>query len=301
LSIAGHLLSSATHATLSPPALNDAFAIGSIVRGRSFRSAAARLKTLAGWLIFQSGLYRRFLRDRAVIVVFHRINDAYPDNPITCGEAQFESFVRFFARFFDVVPLTELLHRLENGASLGSTLTITFDDGYRGNATIAAPILERHGLRACFFVTTGFIGTDKIPWWDREAGVPTQWMTWEMVRGLRAAGHEIGSHTSTHANLGALAPQDARREIAEGKARLEAELSESSGLFAYPYGGRAHLAEESKSLPSELGLRCSVSAYGGTVTEGDDPFSLKRTSITKWFTSPYMFGFELVTARLEQL
>lgn len=265
------------------------------------RFVAAGVKTFVGWSIVRSGLHRRLLRGRAAIVVFHRVNDAYPNDSITSSRAEFESFVRFFARFFDVISLSTLLDRLESGSDIGSAVTITFDDGYWGNATIAAPILERYGLRACFFVTTDFIGTNHMPWWDRENGITTQWMTWDHLRALRAAGHEVGSHTATHANLGVVVGAEARREIGEGKARLESELSESSGLFAYPYGGREHLANENKSIPKELGLRCNLSAYGGTVSLGDDPFTLKRTSITRWFTSPYLFAFELVTKRLERV
>jgi peptidoglycan/xylan/chitin deacetylase (PgdA/CDA1 family) len=279
---------------------NDTLATQSKVLDRLFRSSVNRIKSLAGWIIFRSRLHKRLLRGRAVTVVFHRVNDAYPDNPITCSRAQFETFVRFFAEFFEVISLTEQLDRLANGAELGSTLTITFDDGYEGNATMAAPILEQYGLRACFFVSTAFIGTKYIPWWDREQEIPTRWMTCDQVRGLRAAGHEVGSHTATHVNLGEVVGEEARQDIAEGKARLEEELSESSGLFAYPYGGRKHLTPENKLLPRELGLRCNVAAYGGTVSRGDDPFALKRTSITKWFASPYQFGFELVAGRLEQ-
>lgn len=267
---------------------------------RLLRPATVRAKTFAGRMIFRSGIYRRLLRGRAVIVAFHRIDDSYGEDPITCSSHEFEQFVRFFARFFDVIPLTEMLERVANGAEIGSTLTITVDDGYRCSATVAAPILERHGLRACFFVTTGFIGTDWVAWWDRGRGIRTNWMTWDQVRGLRAAGHEIGSHTATHVDLGVVVGEDARSEIAGGSTRLDAELSESSGLFAYPFGGRGQLADENKPLPKELGLRCNVSAYGGTVRSGDDPFALKRTPINHWFVSPYQFGFELVAGYLER-
>jgi peptidoglycan/xylan/chitin deacetylase (PgdA/CDA1 family) len=258
-----------------------------------------RAKAVAGWIMFRSGLYRRLRRDEAIIVLFHRVSDKYPNDTLTYTSREFEAFVRFFGRFFDVIPLTELLGHLENGGELRGRLAITFDDGYRGNATIAAPILERYGQRACFLVTTEFIGTDYVPWWDAEKRIQTQWMTWDQVRSLRAAGHDIGSHTQTHLDLGIIAKEDARREIGGGISRLDAELGEHSGLFAYPFGGRKNMSEANQSIVNQLGLRCCLSAHGGSVRPGDDPLRLNRIAISDWFLSPYQFGFELVVGSLK--
>ena len=257
-----------------------------------------RAKAVAGWIIFGTGLYRRLRRNEAVIVLLHRVTDAYPSDPLTYSTRNFEDLVRFFGRFFEVIPLSVLLGRLETGADLSGRLAITFDDGYQSNATIAAPILERHGQRACFFVTTQFIGTDHVPWWDAEKRIQVPLMTWDQVRSLRNTGHDIGSHTETHPDLGVLAKDDARREIGGGSTRLDSELGQHSGLFAYPFGGRKNMSEENQSVLKELGLRCSLSAYGGTVRPGDDPLRLKRIAISSWFVSPYQFGFELVTGNL---
>jgi hypothetical protein len=257
-----------------------------------------RAKAVAGWIIFRTGLYRRLRRKEAVIVLFHRVNDAYPSDPLTSSTGNFEACVRFFGRFFEVIPLSVLLERLDTGADLTGGLAITFDDGYQGNATIAAPILERHGQRACFFVTTQFIGTDHVPWWDAEKTPQVAWMTWDQVRSLRKKGHDIGSHTETHPDLGVIPKAAARREIGGGSSRLDSELGEHSGLFAYPFGGKKNMSEQNQSMLKELGLRCSLSAYGGTVRPGDDPLRLKRITISDWFISPYQFGFELVTGSL---
>ncbi len=261
--------------------------------------AARRIKAIAGWMIFGSGFFNRLRRDEAVIVLFHRVNDAYPADPLTVTNRKFEEFVRFFGRYFDVIPLTELLRRLEKGEDLKRTLAITFDDGYRGNATMAAPILERHGQRACFFVTTNWMGTTHVAWWDAEKGIQTQWMTWDQVRALHAAGHDIGSHTQTHPDLGVVSPEVARSEVAGGSARLDAELGKPSGLFAYPYGGKKNMSEANHRVIEQLGLRCCLSAYGGTVLAGDDPLRLKRMTITTWFVSPYQFGFEYLFGSLD--
>jgi peptidoglycan/xylan/chitin deacetylase (PgdA/CDA1 family) len=148
-------------------------------------------------------------------------------------------------------------------------------------------------------VTTGFIGTDRVPDWDRRMNIDTRWMSWDQVRALRRAGHEIGSHTANHVDLGITHGSLARDEIKSGKDRVEAELSEPSKLFAYPFGGKNQMTEQNLSLVRQLGLRCCVSAYGGTVHADDDPLRLRRTTISKWFISPYQFGFELVSGRLE--
>jgi peptidoglycan/xylan/chitin deacetylase (PgdA/CDA1 family) len=260
--------------------------------------AARRIKAVAGWILFRSGLFRRFRRNEAVIVLFHRVNDSYPVDPLTVTTRTFEAFALFFGQFFDVVPLTELLRRLEAGENLRNSLAVTFDDGYRGNATIAAPILERHGQRACFFVTTDWLGTDHVAWWDAEKNIKTVWMNWDQVRALHAAGHDIGSHTKTHPDLGVVSPEVARLEISGGAARLDSELGAPSRLFAYPYGGKKNMSDANQAVVNELGLRCCLSAYGGTVVRGDDPLRLKRITITNWFLSPYQFGFEFALGRL---
>jgi peptidoglycan/xylan/chitin deacetylase (PgdA/CDA1 family) len=124
-------------------------------------------------------------------------------------------------------------------------------------------------------------------------------MTWDQVRALRAAGHDVGSHTQTHPDLGTIGKEEARLEVSGGSSQLDAELGEHSGLFAYPYGGRKNMSDENQSVVNQLGLRCSLSAYGGTVRAGDDPLRLKRITISNWFVSPYQFGFELVAGSLK--
>ena len=47
------------------------------------------------------------------------------------------------------------------------SICITFDDGFRDNYQYAAPILERYGLRATFYVTAGCIDGFCPPWFCR--------------------------------------------------------------------------------------------------------------------------------------
>lgn len=43
---------------------------------------------------------------------------------------------------------------------------ITFDDGYRNNATVAAPLLTRKGFPALFFISTGYVDGREVLWPD---------------------------------------------------------------------------------------------------------------------------------------
>ena len=123
----------------------------------------SRIKTLAGQLAGGLGFYTRTFRSKMTIVTFHRVTDAIPEDGLTSGAAKFAEFCDFFGRYFRVLSLSEQVAASKAGRDLGGSLSITFDDGYLNNFEVAAPILRRAGLPATFFVTTGFIGSNKIP------------------------------------------------------------------------------------------------------------------------------------------
>jgi peptidoglycan/xylan/chitin deacetylase (PgdA/CDA1 family) len=254
-----------------------------------------RLKEQMGRLLFATPAGRRMLADRAYIMAFHRVDDSAPPNPITCTSGELAEYCDFFKRHFDVVSLHELLNRLERGEPVSHLLALTFDDGYWDNSEVAAPILAARGLPATFFISSDFIATDRIPWWDVEWGVRTRWMNWDQVRSLRARGFDIGAHTCNHVDLSEVHGDEARREIAGSKERLERELNEPVTLFSYPYGRAHQISEQNRALVRSLGFRCCPSSYGGCVRAGDDPFRLRRQPISPWFISPWQFGWEMAT------
>lgn len=240
-----------------------------------------------------SGLHHLFLRDTAVVVAFHRVNRILADDGLTCDVELFEQFCRLFANYFDVISLGSLVERLEIGAPLDRELAITFDDGYQDNYQYAAPLLKALGLPATFFVVTQFVGTEVVPWWDRDLNVAQAWMSWDQVRWLHKEGFEIGSHTRTHANLWEVVGDKAWEEIVGSRMELEEEISARVDLFAYPYGGEEGMREENRKIVKAAGLRCCCSCYGGINMNRTDPFHLRRIPISSWYESPYQFACDV--------
>lgn len=257
------------------------------------RIPTRRARAILGGLLYRSRLHRTLWRDRAVIVIFHRVDDRHVGDPITCSFEQFRAYCDFFQRYFIVVSLGELLQRLSAGEDISRHLVITFDDGYRDNARCALE-LKRRGLPACFFVTTEFIGSSRNAWWDSLRSIHSEWMSWDDVRRLHALGFELGPHTATHADLGAVSGEQAIAEIIGAKERLERELGAPTHHFGFPFGRPEHLSEGNRQLVRRAGFFSCASACGGTVRPGCDAFALKRIGVSDAYDSPYQLGFEML-------
>lgn len=256
-----------------------------------------KIKTLLGYVIYGFGLHKVLLRGRSLVVAFHRVSDEIGPSEINCRSSEFARYCDFLARHFTVLPLSEVINRIESGQSVSGTAAITFDDGYHDNAHVAAPILSGKGLHATFFIATGFIGSTTQTFWDEAEGVRSEWMCWEDVRNLRVHNFDIGCHTENHVDLGRVDRELARAEIENSKARLEAELQESVLFFAYPFGGMDNIRHETLEVVKSAGFGNCFSCHGGLVANDSDLYALPREPITRWHESPYHFGFELLIRR----
>jgi len=72
-----------------------------------------KVKGLLGQTLFASRLSAVLLRDAAVIVAFHRVQEtAAPDDALTIDVEMFEQFCRYFSRHFKVVSLSRIVQKL---------------------------------------------------------------------------------------------------------------------------------------------------------------------------------------------
>jgi peptidoglycan/xylan/chitin deacetylase (PgdA/CDA1 family)/CelD/BcsL family acetyltransferase involved in cellulose biosynthesis len=102
------------------------------------------------------------------ILYYHRVNDDGDRFFPAISTELFEQQMRFVARHYQVVSLAELQNRLEDG-SPQPVMAITFDDGYQDNYHNAFPILQRYGLPATIFLTTGSVDSGEPLWFERLA------------------------------------------------------------------------------------------------------------------------------------
>lgn len=111
----------------------------------------------------------RKVEETYMVLIYHRVNDEGRRFRIeTVPTACFRQQMEYLERSFNVLPLADILARLQAGTPLPKRcVAITFDDGYEDNYLHAFPILERCGLPATIFVTTGCIGGGRRLWFDQ--------------------------------------------------------------------------------------------------------------------------------------
>jgi peptidoglycan/xylan/chitin deacetylase (PgdA/CDA1 family) len=217
---------------------------------------------------------RRF----GVILLLHRVTDEIPWDGITVDTRYFRALCALLRDRYHVLPLSELCNRLRDGGPLPPrTVALTFDDCYRDNLA-AAHVLAEHGLPACFFLPTRYVGTDHVFDWDKSLKRLAN-LAWDDVQKITQLGHEIGSHTMTHADLGVIGPDEARHELVASRRELQERLGRAVRWFAYPYGFRGNFKPEYLPLVHEAGYEACFAAYSGLVAPAQWGQILPRVAV----------------------
>jgi peptidoglycan/xylan/chitin deacetylase (PgdA/CDA1 family) len=136
------------------------------------------IKSFINPVLDGTGIYDVWLgalahRPSWTILMYHRVVADKNDDPLDTGmcvtRERFEAQIEYLARTADIVPLGETVAALASGKVQPRRwmLSITFDDGYRDNLTLALPVLERLKLPATVFVATGGLERNDPFWWDR--------------------------------------------------------------------------------------------------------------------------------------
>src|SRR5579875_2025990 len=131
--------------------------------GEVMQNKREYLTRLSGWLGILSLLERlAAARPGLFVFTYHRIAepgaDPFYDPVISATPESFRGQADGLARRMRVLTLAEAMEQIASGPPWReSAALITFDDGYRDNFEVAAPILRDCGLPATFFLPTEFL------------------------------------------------------------------------------------------------------------------------------------------------
>jgi peptidoglycan/xylan/chitin deacetylase (PgdA/CDA1 family) len=204
----------------------------------------------------------------------------------TIAPDRFEEIVRMLDRLgYRGLTLAEVRAHLAGALPLGRArrgILITVDDGAASAAKLVGPRLARSGHAASFFVVSGWGPPDHVAPAD--------------ARALVAAGHDVGSHSMTHAGLAVRprAPGERERiaaELAGSMTRVAGWAGRPVVALAYPKGEYDRTTRE---LARQAGYALAFTTDLGYLEPGADPMELPRFQLN-WDT-PLPWIEEYVTA-----
>ena len=116
----------------------------------------------------------RLAKPRIALLKYHSIRDrpeAY-EHSIGAGiihtSAVFAEQMELVAKKFDPISMDDIWLSLNGEKQLPPRpVAVTFDDGYADNYEIAAPILNRFGISAAFYITVSSVDRGRPPWFCR--------------------------------------------------------------------------------------------------------------------------------------
>ena len=230
------------------------------------------------------------------VLMYHKVNDL-AGNRMSIPTGLFdEQMAQLRELGYVVVDLDAVLAHYLAGAPLpAGAVLITFDDGYRDNLVNAAPVLRRHGYSAVQFVPLAFVG-ERTPLPHEHHlsahGVHNPTVDWDEIRALEEHGVRIESHGISHKPLAELELDEAAREIAISKLKLEERLGRRVRAFSYVKGSEADYKPVHPSLVKQAGYDIAFTAVSGANGPASDPLQLRRYNV-----EPYPSRtFELVLA-----
>ena len=216
---------------------------------------------------------------------------ATPENESSVLEQQ----LVFYNKYFSSVNLSDLNQFFENKKWHKDKpgLILSFDDGLRSNFDVAAPLLEKYGFTAWFFIPTDFLDTstdEQITFANNHSICARNIykdgriaMTWDEIQKLDK-NHVIGCHTKSHHRMIASTPKiQIHQEIIVSKMILEDKLGHAIDAFCWVGGEEFSYSAQGAKAIREAKYKYSFMTNCMPIKIDTNPHQLQRNNVeTSW-------------------
>lgn len=174
------------------------------------------------------------------VLMYHEITDRsikdipVEERPYAITSTAFDQQLEYLVQHGFVSQFVESGQPVNN-----RSIVITFDDGFASDAAAALPRLMKYGIKAEFYITTGWIG---------KPGYVSKFD----IRAIADAGMVLGTHGVNHKYFDDLNETELKFELLESKMVLEDIIGQEIAGGSAP-GGRIH--PKTRQIASDLGYR----------------------------------------------
>ncbi|MBF0219479.1 MAG: polysaccharide deacetylase family protein [Gammaproteobacteria bacterium] len=246
-------------------------------------------------LLFYSALFAAAetvitVPDHAVILQYHHFSQTTPRIASVTPEEFAEHLAYLDKHQFQVLPLAEILGKLQNGETLpDKVIAITIDNPSNTIYSEAWPRLKARHWPATVFVNTLAIGGQNS-------------LSWEMLREMQQEGITFANHSSSHHHLHQRLPnedlvawrQRVTIDIQTAQQQLQQQLGSAPPWFAYPYG---EYNDDLMQLISELGY-IGFGQHSGAIGRQSNFLALPRFPVSGQYADLQELGDKLLALPL---
>lgn len=201
---------------------------------------------------------KMFDKPRIQFLYIHHVFDDEIEN--------FDKLLKLLSKHHAFISYSKAVNKILTGNIDKPYICISSDDGFKNNLA-AVKIMEKYGVKGCFFVNPDTIGLkdfSKVKSFckTRLNFPPTEFLDWNDLDNLIKSGHEIGSHTMGHINIAETNINIVEDNINKSYQILNERIGEVSH-FAYPYGRFFHFNQQAFDLVFKAGFTSCATAERG--------------------------------------
>ena len=221
------------------------------------------------------------IENPVIVLCYHRVTTlACDEHLLAVSPLNFRNQIKYICENFHVQKFDAPWNHKE------LSFVITFDDGYADNLYEALPILQEFSIPATFFVTSGFIGSNKeFPWDGGHSPTRKEYRQLSHDELIQLANNElvtIGSHTLTHRQLSSLSYEEQKKEIIIGHHLLEELVGKKLNAMSYPFGNYNDINVFSQDICRTLGIFRAATNYPGQAHSWTNSMAIPRHIIRNY-------------------